>query len=120
MDGGSRRKPQRSTGGRVSVGFLNEGGRESVELLTPFPVTIPDPPDVVSPWGSEPHISISLSFSLEEGRRLPSHLASVNLPERSREPPDESVVASHRLDAEPPNRSGRRSPSQSGRPAQGS
>ena len=51
MDGGYRRKPQRSTGGRVSVGFLNEGGRESVELLTPFPVTILDPPDVVSPWG---------------------------------------------------------------------
>jgi hypothetical protein len=111
MDGGSRRKPPRSTGGRVSVGFLNEGGRESVELLTPFPMTIPDPPDVGSPWGSEPHISISLSFSLEEGRRLPSHLASVNLPWERQKPPAVIRWTSRGLDAQPPIRGGRRLPS---------
>ena len=98
----------------MSVEILNGGGREIVELLTPVPVTILDLPDVVSPAGLLPHISISLSFSLKEGRRLPSHLASVNLPEERQTPPARKVNASQDLDAEPPNRLGRRSPSQSG------
>jgi hypothetical protein len=87
----------------VSVEILNGGGREIVELLTPVPVTILDLLDVVSPSGLLPHISISLSFSLKEGRRLPSHLASVDLPWGRQEPPAIRVGASQELDAEPPN-----------------
>src|ERR1019366_1682915 len=93
LSGEPRWKLSSSTGGRVSVEILNGGGRGIVELLTPVPVTILDLPDVVSPSGLLPHISISLSFSLEEGRRLPSHLASVDLPCGRQKPPAIRVSA---------------------------
>jgi hypothetical protein len=52
-----------------------------------------------------------------EGRRLPSHLASVDLPWGRQEPPEIRVGASQELDAEPPNVVTRRSPSQRRRPS---